>query len=52
MKKCIQDGNVWKALRGHDGELFFDNGPSRKDADELRLGITIGFDGYVVFVSS
>ncbi len=47
VKQRIQDGRIWKSLRGHDGELFFDNSPSRKNVDELRLGITIGFDGCV-----
>ncbi|KAG1861529.1 hypothetical protein DFJ58DRAFT_839673 [Suillus subalutaceus] len=46
--KCssIQDGEIWKTLRGTDGNLFFDNTAERQDADELRIGITLGFDGF------
>ncbi|KAJ6572665.1 hypothetical protein B0H10DRAFT_1964333 [Mycena sp. CBHHK59/15] len=39
--KCMQDGEVWKTLRGHDGELFF-FGPSANE--ELRLGVTFSLD--------
>ncbi len=46
VKSRIQDGRVWKSLPASDGELFFDNSPNRKNPEELRLGITIGFDGY------
>ena len=41
----IMDGMVWKTLKGSDGRLFFDNSPSRDSPDELRVGITLGFDG-------
>lgn len=47
IRTCIQDGEVWKSLHGADGKLFFDNSPDRSDQDELRIGITLGFDGYV-----
>lgn len=43
----IQDGKIWKTLRASDGELFFDNSPDRRNASELRIGVTCGFDGYV-----
>ncbi|KAG1875919.1 hypothetical protein C8R48DRAFT_669170 [Suillus tomentosus] len=29
-----------------DGNLFFDNTTEHQDADELRIGITLGFDGF------
>jgi hypothetical protein len=43
----VMDGRVWKTLPGHDGKPFFDNSPDRSEPDELRIGITLGFDGYV-----
>lgn len=43
----IMDGNVWKEARGHDGNLFFENDSARENSTELRLGITLGFDGSV-----
>lgn len=43
--KTVMDGNVWKTLAGHDKKPFFDNSPERSDPDELRIGITLGFDG-------
>ncbi|KAG1851633.1 hypothetical protein DFJ58DRAFT_842116 [Suillus subalutaceus] len=42
----IQDGDIWQTLRGSDGEFFFDNSSERSSCDELRIGITLGFDGY------
>ncbi|TDL16353.1 hypothetical protein BD410DRAFT_640761 [Rickenella mellea] len=42
----IMDGEVWKTIKGADGRLFFDNNADRPDADELRIGITLGFDGF------
>ncbi|KAG2063843.1 hypothetical protein BDR04DRAFT_945156, partial [Suillus decipiens] len=44
-RSSIQDGEIWKTLRGTDGNLF-DNTAERQDADELRIGITLGFDGF------
>ncbi|KAH9918997.1 hypothetical protein B0H21DRAFT_658912, partial [Amylocystis lapponica] len=44
--RSIQDGNLWKTLPGPDGQLFFDNRPDREDPSELRIGVTLGFDGY------
>lgn len=41
----IMDGAVWKELKGVGDELFFDNSPDRKSPDELRIGVTFGFDG-------
>jgi hypothetical protein len=53
IRTCIQDGEVWKSLRGADGKLFFDNSPDHSDQDELRIGITLGFDGYVqIFIQN
>jgi hypothetical protein len=40
----IMDGEIWKTLKGHDGKLFFDNSDDRDNSEELRLGITLGFD--------
>lgn len=41
----IQDGQIWQTLAGPDGQPFFDNSPERPQPHELRIGITIGFDG-------
>ncbi len=45
--KSIQDGNVWKTIPGPilDGPVFFDNTPDRPNPEELRIGVTLGFDG-------
>lgn len=40
----IMDGEVWRTVPGPDGKPFFDNGHNRR-SEELRIGITIGFDG-------
>lgn len=45
--KEIMDGRVWKTLRGPDGKLFF----SMDDQRELRIGVTIGLDWYIYFMS-
>ncbi|TDL17694.1 hypothetical protein BD410DRAFT_807179 [Rickenella mellea] len=42
----IMDGEVWKTIKGADGKRFFDNDANRPDADELRIGITLVFDGF------
>jgi hypothetical protein len=39
--KSMQDAEVWRPLRGHDGNLFF-FGPSAEE--ELRLGVTFSLD--------
>ncbi|KAH9928238.1 hypothetical protein B0H21DRAFT_712161 [Amylocystis lapponica] len=44
--RSIQDGHLWKTLPGPDGVPFFDNRPDRANPDELRIGVTLGFDGY------
>lgn len=41
----IMDGRVWKTLNAHDGGLFFDTNPEHASKDELRIGLTLGFDG-------
>jgi len=46
-KTTIMDGKIWKTIAGCDGKPFFDNRPDRDHSDELRIGITIGFDGYI-----
>lgn len=45
--RCVQDGEIWRTIEGPDKRPFFDNSPDRIDADELRLGVTLGFDGCV-----
>ena len=47
MKTRLQDGQVWRTVPGPDGVPFFDNTPDRPNADELRIGILLGFDGCV-----
>ncbi|KAJ7720064.1 hypothetical protein B0H14DRAFT_3521066 [Mycena olivaceomarginata] len=37
------DAEVWKALRGHDGELFFFGSSAE---EELRLGVTFSLDWF------
>ena len=41
----IMDGKVWRTLPGPDGLPFFDNDLERRSKDELRIGVTMGFDG-------
>ena len=43
----IMDGRVWITLPSPslNGRPFFDNDHDREDADELRIGVTLGFDG-------
>ena len=43
----IMDGAVWKSLKAPDGSLFTDNNPDRVHPHELRIGLTMGFNGYV-----
>ena len=45
LKSRIQDGRVWQTAPAHGGGLFFDNCEGRAAPEELRLGITLGFDG-------
>ncbi|KAI0038184.1 hypothetical protein FA95DRAFT_1505991 [Auriscalpium vulgare] len=45
-KMCIQDGEIWNTLPGPDGKPFFDNSDDRTCKEELRIGITLGFDGF------
>ena len=47
-KTEIMDGEIWKTLPGHDGKPFFDNSEDRENKDEIRIGLTLGFDGYVL----
>jgi hypothetical protein len=42
----IMDGKIWKTIAGCDGKPFFDNRPDQEHSDELRIGVTLGFDGY------
>ncbi|KAJ6612561.1 hypothetical protein B0H10DRAFT_1952247 [Mycena sp. CBHHK59/15] len=41
--RSIQDGKVWRNIKGHDGQSFF-YGDSSKT--EIRLGTTIGLDWF------
>ncbi|KAG1817260.1 uncharacterized protein BJ212DRAFT_1270478, partial [Suillus subaureus] len=45
-RALIQDGEIWRTIKGNDGELFFDNSPECPNKDKLRIGITLGFDGF------
>ncbi|OCH83767.1 hypothetical protein OBBRIDRAFT_742729 [Obba rivulosa] len=47
----IQDGQIWQTLSGPDGHPFFDNSDDRPNSSELRVGISIGFDGQVFLFS-
>lgn len=48
----IQDGDIWKTLPDPtNNRPFFDNDAARPDADELRIGVTLGFDGWVVYAT-
>ncbi|GJE84480.1 hypothetical protein PsYK624_005560 [Phanerochaete sordida] len=40
--RCVQDGDVWKTIKGPDGTPFFDD----VHAHELRIGVSMGFDGF------
>ncbi|KAL6299004.1 hypothetical protein BKA93DRAFT_753720 [Sparassis latifolia] len=42
----MQDGKLWQTLLGPDGQMFFYNGQDRTNPDELRIGITLHFDGF------
>lgn len=42
----VQDGEVWRTLKGPDSRSFFDNSEDRENREELRIGVTLGFDGY------
>ncbi|KAG0706543.1 hypothetical protein DFH29DRAFT_872312 [Suillus ampliporus] len=42
----IQDGEIWKTIKGNDGKLFFNNSPECPDKGELCIGIMLGFDGF------
>ena len=43
--RCIQDGEIWRTIQGTDGTPFFDNSLDRTQASELRIGVSLGFDG-------
>ncbi|PSR70650.1 hypothetical protein PHLCEN_2v13455 [Hermanssonia centrifuga] len=45
--KSIQDGHIWKTIKGYDDDPFFANTVNCKTPDELRIGVTLGFDGYL-----
>jgi hypothetical protein len=44
----MQDGYVWKEIKGPDGESFF-HGPDAEK--EIRLGVSCSLDWYIHFVS-
>ncbi len=41
----MSDGEKWKTINGPDGKPFFDNDPDRESKDELRITVTLGFEG-------
>ena len=43
----MADGKIWQEIKGHDGRPFFENGDDRPDANELRIALTMNFDGFV-----
>ena len=43
--QSMADGKIWKETLGIDGRLFFENGPERPDPHELRIGVTVNYDG-------
>ncbi|KZT04236.1 uncharacterized protein LAESUDRAFT_629493, partial [Laetiporus sulphureus 93-53] len=45
----VYDGKLWSSLPGPPGQSqpFFYNGPDRLDPTELRIAVTISFDGFV-----
>ncbi|KAJ7596218.1 hypothetical protein C8J56DRAFT_774881, partial [Mycena floridula] len=43
--ETMQDGRIWKELKGKDGKLFFD----KRDDSELRIGVTVGLDWYASY---
>lgn len=49
--RCVQDGAIWRTILGPDNSPFFDNSDERQNRDELRLGVTLGFDGCVQHTS-
>ncbi|KAL5528555.1 hypothetical protein ACEPAF_7691 [Sanghuangporus sanghuang] len=42
----ISDGSVWNNLKLPNGKLFFDRSPNCEDSHELRIALTLGFDGF------
>ncbi|EKM61709.1 uncharacterized protein PHACADRAFT_82310 [Phanerochaete carnosa HHB-10118-sp] len=44
----VQDGEIWKTIKGVDRTLFFDNAHTV----ELRIGVTMGFDGFAFACSA
>jgi len=47
----IFDGNVCKELPGHDGQPFFLPDQKEVENGELRVGVSLGVDWYVVIFS-
>lgn len=52
--RSIQDGEIWKTLPGPPGDSkpFFYNGPDREDESELRIGVTLAFNGFIISYQS
>lgn len=50
---CMQDGRMWGSLPGPAEQgPFFDNSDARTDPSELRIGVSLGFDGYVYYLNN
>lgn len=47
----IFDGAVAKELKAHDGSPFFQNGGEDGPQGELRIGLTLGLDWLVTYIS-
>ena len=47
----ICDGNVWRTALGPDGKPFFDPEDEDTPKHEVRIGVTMSFDWYVLFFS-
>lgn len=44
----IMDSTIWKSPKAPDGSLALDlNSPNCAQPHELRIGLTLGFGGYV-----
>lgn len=44
-RTCVQDGDIWTTLPGHDKTPFLDHIVDRSDPDELRIAVTLEFYG-------
>ncbi|GJF00598.1 hypothetical protein PsYK624_168910 [Phanerochaete sordida] len=42
----VQDGEIWRTVPGPDKLPFFANSQATRRPPELRIGVTLGFDGF------